>query len=41
MSSLLRTDEELQEIYNHHVKTVYRVCFMYMKNKSASECFEG
>ncbi|QNO14209.1 RNA polymerase sigma factor [Alkalicella caledoniensis] len=31
-SSLLRTNEELSQIYNRHVKTVYRVCFMYMKN---------
>ncbi len=30
--SLLRTNEELSQIYDRHVKTVYRVCFMYMKN---------
>lgn len=35
--SLLRTDEELSQIYNRHVKTVYRVCFMYMKNKYDTE----
>jgi RNA polymerase sigma factor (sigma-70 family) len=36
-SSLLRTDEELLQIYNRHVDTVYRVCFMYMKNKPDTE----
>ena len=35
--SLLRTDEELSEIYKRHVKTVYRVCFMYMKNPHDTE----
>ncbi|MGB3978871.1 MAG: RNA polymerase sigma factor [Tepidanaerobacteraceae bacterium] len=37
MSSLLRTDEELIQIYNRHVNTVYRVCFLYMKNKADTE----
>lgn len=36
-SSLLRTDEELLQIYNRHVNTVYRVCFMFMKNKPDTE----
>ena len=36
-SSLFRTNEELIEIYNRHVKTVYRVCFMYMKNHPDTE----
>lgn len=35
--SLLRTDEELSRIYHRHVKTVYRVCFMYMKNSHDTE----
>ncbi|HOK43038.1 MAG TPA: RNA polymerase sigma factor [Thermoclostridium caenicola] len=35
--SLLRTDEELSGIYHRHVKTVYRVCFMYMKNSHDTE----
>ena len=35
--SLLRTNEELTRIYNRHVKTVYRVCFMYMKNQADTE----
>ena len=35
--SLLRTDEELSQIYHRHVKTVYRVCFMYMKNNHDTE----
>lgn len=36
-SSLLRTDEELSQIYHRHVKTVYRVCFMFMKNEHETE----
>lgn len=35
--SLLRTNEELTQIYNRHVGTVYRVCFMYMKNRADTE----
>ncbi len=35
--SLLRTDKEITEIYTRHVKTVYRVCFAYMKNKSDTQ----
>ena len=31
--SLLRTDKEITEIYERHMKTVCRVCFAYMKNK--------
>lgn len=36
-NNLLRTNEELSQIYNRHIKTVYRVCFMYMKNKHDTE----
>lgn len=36
-SSLLRTNEELLQIYNRHVNTVYRVCFMFMKNVHDTE----
>ncbi|RCX19339.1 RNA polymerase sigma-70 factor (ECF subfamily) [Anaerobacterium chartisolvens] len=36
-SSLLRTDEELSQIYHRHVKTVYRVCAMFMKNGHDTE----
>lgn len=36
-SSLLRTNEELSQIYDRHVQTVYRVCFMYMKNRHDTE----
>lgn len=36
-SSLLRTNEELTRIYNRHVNTVFRVCFMYMKNQADTE----
>jgi RNA polymerase sigma-70 factor (ECF subfamily) len=35
--SLLRTDKEIAEIYTRHVKTVYRVCFAYMKNSADTE----
>lgn len=37
MASSLRTDEELVEIYNRHVDTVYRVCFSFMKNAADTE----
>lgn len=36
-SSLLRTDEELIRIYNRHVDTVYRICYMFMKNRHDAE----
>lgn len=36
-SSFFRTNEELTQIYNRHVDTVYRVCFMYMKNRHDTE----
>lgn len=35
--SLLRTDKEIAEIYTRHGKTVYRVCFAYMKNPADTE----
>lgn len=35
--SLLRSNEELLQMYNRHVDTVYRVCFMYMKNRHDTE----
>ena len=35
--SLLRTDEEIAELYQRHSKTVYRVCFAYMKNPADTE----
>lgn len=35
--SLLRTDKEVSEIYRRHTETVYRVCFLYMKNKYDTE----
>ena len=34
---LLRTDKEIADIYMRHVKTVYRVCFAYMKNRADTE----
>ena len=37
MASSLRTDEEIEEIYNRHVDTVYRICFSFMKNASDTE----
>ena len=36
-NSLLRTDKEIAEIYTRHSKTVYRVCFAYMKNPVDTE----
>lgn len=36
-SSLWRTNKELSEIYDRHVKTVYRICFIYMKNQHDTE----
>ena len=35
--SLLRTNKEIEEIYKRQMKTVYRVCFSYMKNPSDTE----
>lgn len=35
--SLLRTDKEIEEIYERHGMTVYRVCFAYMKNPVDTE----
>ncbi|MCR4615598.1 MAG: RNA polymerase sigma factor [Clostridiales bacterium] len=35
--SLSRTDKEFSEIYNRHVDTVYRVCFMFLKNEHDTE----
>ncbi len=36
-NSLLRTDKEIAELYSRHSKTVYRVCFAYMKNPADTE----
>ena len=36
-NSLLRTDKEIAEIYTRHSKTIYRVCFAYMKNTADTE----
>lgn len=35
--SALRTDEEITRIYEKYVDTVYRVCFMLLKNTSETE----
>lgn len=35
--SLLRTNEEIAEIYDRHVNTVYRICFTYLKNSADTE----
>ena len=35
--SLLRTDREIAEIYERNKKTVYRVCFAYMRNMADTE----
>ncbi len=37
IKSLSRTDKEIAEIYSRHVKTIYRVCFAYMKNSADTE----
>lgn len=37
MTSLLRTDREIAEIYHRHVDTVYRVCYSFMKNVPDTE----
>lgn len=37
MKSSLRANEELVEIYHRHINTVYRVCFLYMKNPHDTE----
>jgi len=37
MDSLLRTNEELVIVYNRHVKLIYKICFMYMKNVFETE----
>jgi len=34
---LLRTDKEIADIYSRHVKTIYRVCFAYMKTTHDTE----
>ena len=34
---LLRTDKEIADIYSRHAKTVYRVCFSFMKNTEETE----
>ena len=36
-NSLLRTDKEIAEIYIRHSKTVYHVCFAYLKNPADTE----
>lgn len=33
----MRTEEEVAQIYSRHLKTVYRVCFMYMKSRHETE----
>lgn len=34
---LMRAEEELERLYRRHVDTVYRVCFLFLKNKSDTE----
>lgn len=36
-TSLLRTNKEVAEIYNRQADTVYRVCFLFMKNRQDAE----
>lgn len=35
--SLLRTNKEIVEIYERHKRTLYRICFVYMKNHNDAE----
>ena len=35
--SLLRTDEEIKEVYLRHVDMVYRICFLFLKNEADAE----
>ena len=37
IKSLLCTDKEIAEIYTRQMRTVYRVCFAYMKNSADTE----
>ena len=37
IKSLSRTDKEIAEIYSRHIRTIYRVCFAYMKNSADTE----
>lgn len=37
MTSLLRTDKEITEIYHRQIDTVYRVCYSFMRNKPEAE----
>ena len=37
MPSLVRTNQELIEVYNRQVDTVYRVCFSFMKHHADAE----
>lgn len=37
IKTLSRTDKEIAKIYARHIKTIYRVCFAYMKNSADTE----
>ncbi|MDR0918390.1 MAG: sigma-70 family RNA polymerase sigma factor [Oscillospiraceae bacterium] len=37
MHSLLRTNKDIEEIYNRQMKMVYRICYGYMKNQHDTE----
>ena len=37
MASLVRTNNEITEIYDRHSHMVYRICFAYMKNTADTE----
>ena len=37
MVSLKRANSEFETIYNRNIDTVYRICYMYMKNKTDAE----
>src|SRR5699024_7041905 len=32
-----RTNKNIEDIYNRHVNTIYRLCFVFMKNQADTE----
>lgn len=35
--AVLRTEQEVEQIYSRQVDTIYRICFLYLKNKTDAE----
>lgn len=36
-NAVIRTEKEMEEIYNRQIDTIYRVCFLYLKNRMDAE----